>query len=281
MNVRMWQHRGDRRPTWRLLARARRRVGRPGRGRDGLQRIRPRPAGRTARDPGRDRGAAAHGRDRWPAATPWSPAGRRMSRSTRCAISPTAAAGSQGHAIAAALAALGARVTLVSGPVAVPDPPGVAVRHVETAAQMLAACQAALPADVAVCAAAVADWRVAHAADGKIEEEPGAAPPEPCAGAEPGHPGHAVRRRARAGRAGGRLRRRNRRPDGQCRRPSARAKAATGSSPTMSAPAPASWAATENEVHLVTADGAEDWPRDDQDGGRAGGWRPRIAEALA
>jgi phosphopantothenoylcysteine decarboxylase/phosphopantothenate--cysteine ligase len=80
--------------------------------------------------------------------------------------------GRQGHAIAAALATLGARVTLVSGPVAVPDPPGVAVRHIETAAEMLAACQAALPADVAVCAAAVADWRVAKAAHGKIKKQP-------------------------------------------------------------------------------------------------------------
>jgi phosphopantothenoylcysteine decarboxylase/phosphopantothenate--cysteine ligase len=81
--------------------------------------------------------------------------------------------GRQGHAIAAALAALGARVTLVSGPVGLPDPGGVAVRHVETAAEMLAACQAALPADVAVCAAAVADWRVANAAHGKIKKQPG------------------------------------------------------------------------------------------------------------
>ncbi len=85
--------------------------------------------------------------------------------------------GRQGHAIAGALAALGARVTLVSGPVGVADPPGVAVRHVETAAAMLDACQAALPADIAVCAAAVADWRVAHAAHGKIKKQPGRAAP--------------------------------------------------------------------------------------------------------
>jgi phosphopantothenoylcysteine decarboxylase/phosphopantothenate--cysteine ligase len=85
--------------------------------------------------------------------------------------------GRQGHAIAAALAALGARVTLVSGPVGVADPPGVTVHRVETAAQMLAACQEALPADVAVFAAAVADWHVAHAATGKIKKQPGAAPP--------------------------------------------------------------------------------------------------------
>src|SRR3954462_15759728 len=68
--------------------------------------------------------------------------------------------GRQGHAIAAAFVELGARVTLVSGPVNVADPTGVVVRHVESADEMLEACQAALPADVAVFAAAVADWRV-------------------------------------------------------------------------------------------------------------------------
>jgi phosphopantothenoylcysteine decarboxylase/phosphopantothenate--cysteine ligase len=77
--------------------------------------------------------------------------------------------GKQGHAIAAALAALGAEVTLVSGPVARPDPPGVEVRHVESAREMLEACRAALPADVAVCAAAVADWRAAEAAGQKMK----------------------------------------------------------------------------------------------------------------
>jgi phosphopantothenoylcysteine decarboxylase/phosphopantothenate--cysteine ligase len=85
--------------------------------------------------------------------------------------------GKQGHAIAAALAAAGARVTLVSGPVAIADPPGVLVRRVETAEQMLAACLAALPADVAVCAAAVADWRVANAAGQKLKKTPGGAAP--------------------------------------------------------------------------------------------------------
>ena len=77
------------------------------------------------------------------------------------------ASGKQGHAIAAALAALGAGVTLVTGPVARPDPPGVCVQHVESAQDMLDACQAALPVDLAVCAAAVADWRAAETADQK------------------------------------------------------------------------------------------------------------------
>jgi phosphopantothenoylcysteine decarboxylase/phosphopantothenate--cysteine ligase len=85
--------------------------------------------------------------------------------------------GKQGHAIAGALAALGARVTLVSGPVAQPDPPGVAVVRIESAREMLAACEAALPADAAVFAAAVADWRTARAADRKMKKVPGEAPP--------------------------------------------------------------------------------------------------------
>jgi phosphopantothenoylcysteine decarboxylase/phosphopantothenate--cysteine ligase len=83
--------------------------------------------------------------------------------------------GKQGHAIAAALAALGARVTLVSGPVGIADPAGVWTVKVETAAQMLAAVEAALPADIAVCAAAVGDWRVATAAQ-KLKKDGGAPP---------------------------------------------------------------------------------------------------------
>jgi phosphopantothenoylcysteine decarboxylase / phosphopantothenate---cysteine ligase len=67
--------------------------------------------------------------------------------------------GKQGHAIAAAAARAGAKVTLVSGPVAIPDPAGVTTLHVETAREMLAAVEAALPADCAIFCAAVADWR--------------------------------------------------------------------------------------------------------------------------
>ena len=79
--------------------------------------------------------------------------------------------GNQGHAIAQAAAELGARVTLVSGPVTLPDPPGVQVVHVETAQQMLEAVRAALPADVGIFAAAVADWRVANASQQKIKKD--------------------------------------------------------------------------------------------------------------
>lgn len=85
--------------------------------------------------------------------------------------------GRQGHAVAAALAALGARVTLVSGPVAVPDPSGVTVRRVETGREMLAACQAAHTATSAGSAAAVADWHVTGVSAGKLKKVPGAPPP--------------------------------------------------------------------------------------------------------
>ncbi|MBB2155875.1 bifunctional phosphopantothenoylcysteine decarboxylase/phosphopantothenate--cysteine ligase CoaBC [Gluconacetobacter diazotrophicus] len=85
--------------------------------------------------------------------------------------------GRQGYEIAAALAAHGARVTLVSGPVDIPPPPGVELRAVETAIQMQDACQDALPCDIAVCTAAVADWRVAQTSGHKMKKAPGAPPP--------------------------------------------------------------------------------------------------------
>ncbi len=81
--------------------------------------------------------------------------------------------GKQGHAIAAAAAAAGADVVLVSGPVEVPDPPGVTVMKVETAQQMLEAVEKALPADVAVFAAAVADWRAEQPSGHKIKKQEG------------------------------------------------------------------------------------------------------------
>jgi phosphopantothenoylcysteine decarboxylase / phosphopantothenate---cysteine ligase len=84
--------------------------------------------------------------------------------------------GRQGHAIAAAAAEAGAAVTLVSGPVAIPDPPGVAVVRVETAREMLEAVEAALPADIAVFAAAVADWRPEHEAGAKKIKKDGTGP---------------------------------------------------------------------------------------------------------
>ncbi len=171
--------------------------------------------------------------------------------------------GRQGHAIAAALAALGARVTLVSGPVDRARPRRRApCARVETAQQMLAACQAALPADIAVCAAAVADWRVASAATRQDQESrparrrprsswcptPTSWPPLAAPGPRPPAPGR-------------RLRRGNRRRCAPTPPPSARARAATGSSPTTSRPRPASWAARRTRCTWSPPTGIEDWPR--------------------
>jgi phosphopantothenoylcysteine decarboxylase/phosphopantothenate--cysteine ligase len=86
--------------------------------------------------------------------------------------------GKQGHAIASAAASAGAAVTLISGPVTVPDPPYVTVIKVESARDMLAAVETALPVDVGVFAAAVADWRVKDAGAQKIKKIPGARIPE-------------------------------------------------------------------------------------------------------
>ncbi|MBW0156719.1 bifunctional phosphopantothenoylcysteine decarboxylase/phosphopantothenate--cysteine ligase CoaBC [Sedimentimonas flavescens] len=79
--------------------------------------------------------------------------------------------GAQGTALAAALRDLGARVTFVTGPASVPPPPGVQVVRVETAREMLEAVQAALPAEAAIFAAAVADWRVANATGQKMKKD--------------------------------------------------------------------------------------------------------------
>ena len=84
--------------------------------------------------------------------------------------------GKQGHAIAEALSQLGAETVLVTGPVTLPDPTGLSVVHVETAREMLEACEKALPADVAVFAAAVADWRVKDPAGRKLKKSVGGPP---------------------------------------------------------------------------------------------------------
>ncbi len=86
--------------------------------------------------------------------------------------------GKQGHGIAAAAVNAGADVTLISGPVNLPDPPGAKVIKVESAREMLRAVERALPADVAIFAAAVADWRVANAGEQKLKKRPGHTAPE-------------------------------------------------------------------------------------------------------
>ncbi len=85
--------------------------------------------------------------------------------------------GKQGHAIAQALSDVGAVVTLVSGPVNIPDPQGVETIHIETAQEMVETCENTLPADITVCAAAVSDWRVECCADNKIKKGANKAPP--------------------------------------------------------------------------------------------------------
>ncbi|WP_159977489.1 MULTISPECIES: phosphopantothenate--cysteine ligase family flavoprotein [unclassified Novosphingobium] len=85
--------------------------------------------------------------------------------------------GKQGFAIAAAAAEAGARVTLIAGPVHLPTPPGVERVDVESALEMAGAVEAALPADIAVMVAAVADWRVARSAEQKLKNKNGGAPP--------------------------------------------------------------------------------------------------------
>ena len=165
--------------------------------------------------------------------------------------------GRQGHAIAAALAALGARVTLVSGPVSVADPAGVRVQRVETAREMLAACEAALPADIFVAAAAVADWRVAAEATQKMKKEPGAGAPVLNMALNPDILArlsrHAARPRLVVGFA-------------------AETEQVVGHAQAKLARKGCDWVIAndvsgdvmgglENRVHLVTAQGVEDWPR--------------------
>ena len=166
--------------------------------------------------------------------------------------------GRQGTAIAAALLRLGARVTLVSGPTAQPTPPGAELCRVETAAEMLAACQAALPADVAVCAAAVADWHV-DPAEHKLKKQPGAAPPtlvlrpNPDILATLAVPGP-LRPRLVVGFAA----------ETQDLAANAAAKRARKGCDWIVAndvrPATGIMAGEANQVRLVTAEGAEDWP---------------------
>jgi phosphopantothenoylcysteine decarboxylase/phosphopantothenate--cysteine ligase len=168
--------------------------------------------------------------------------------------------GRQGHAIAAALADLGARVTLVSGPVTVPNPPGVTVRAVESAREMLEACQAALPADIAVFAAAVADWRVANAAEGKIKKQAGQpAPalelvPNPdilatIAAAGPNRPRLVVGFAAETN---------DLMENAQAKRLRKNADWIVANDVS---PATGIMGGEENAVHILSAEGVEDWPR--------------------
>ncbi|MEK7246225.1 MAG: bifunctional phosphopantothenoylcysteine decarboxylase/phosphopantothenate--cysteine ligase CoaBC [Pseudomonadota bacterium] len=184
--------------------------------------------------------------------------------------------GKQGHAIAHALRRAGARVTLVTGPVALPDPPGVMTIHVESAREMLGACERALPADVAVCAAAVADWRAASVAGTKIKKT--GRPPSLALAENPdilGTLARAGKRRARlvigfAAETGDLL-------------ANARKKlAAKGCDWILANDVSAGtgvFAGDVNTVHLVSARGAESWPALTKDA-LATRLARRIADAL-
>lgn len=187
--------------------------------------------------------------------------------------------GRQGAAIAAALAGLGARVSFVTGPAEAPRPGGVEVIEVETAREMLAAVEAALPADAAVFAAAVADWRVTAESGSKVKKDGSGRPPalelsenpdilKAVAGMGAGRPRLVVGFAAEtddvlANATAKRLR-----------------KGADWLVANDVSPATGIMGGTENAVTLITADGAEPWPRMSK-AETAARLAARIAEALA
>lgn len=168
--------------------------------------------------------------------------------------------GKQGHAIATALARLGADVTLITGPVRLADPAGVRTIHVETAREMLGAALGSLPADVAVCAAAVADWTVSNASKEKRKKDPGAPPPAIELAANP----DILATLSEAGSARPRL------VIGFAAETEkvlehAKAKLARKGCDWIVAndvsPATGTFGGDFNSVHLISASGTEDWPR--------------------
>jgi phosphopantothenoylcysteine decarboxylase / phosphopantothenate---cysteine ligase len=201
---------------------------------------------------------------------------------TREAIDPVRylsnhSSGKQGYAVAAALGALGAEVTLVSGPTALPAAAGVRRVDVESAREMAAACQAALPADVAVLAAAVADWRVEAIAPRKLKKTPGGAPEplrlveNPDILAELSRPGPA-RPRLVVGFAA----------ETEALEANARAKLARKGCDWIVANdvSKGVFDAEDNEVLLVSDEGVETWARTSKTA-LAARLAARIAEALA
>lgn len=167
--------------------------------------------------------------------------------------------GRQGHAIAAALARHGAATTLVSGPTNLPDPAGVNVIHIETAQQMLDACQAALPADVAVCAAAVADWRVTTEATEKVKKTKGKLPTlamteNPDVLATLSAAGNARPQLV----IGFAAETENIVANAQAKRTS---KGCDWLLANDVSPESGTFGGAHNTIHLVSADGVEDWPR--------------------
>ncbi len=178
--------------------------------------------------------------------------------------------GKQGHAIAGALARLGAETVLVSGPTAEADPAGVEVRHIESAEDMLGACMAALPADVAVCAAAVSDWRAAKEAGQKIKKN-GGKPPALALATNPdilaslaaagnARPALVVGFAAETEKVVAHARDKRKR------------KGCDWILANDVSPETGTFGGTMNTIHLISADGVEDWPRLSKD---------EVAERLA
>lgn len=171
--------------------------------------------------------------------------------------------GRQGHAIAAAAARSGASVTLVSGPVALPDPVGVTVVRVETARDMLQAVEESLPVDVAVMAAAVADWRPLAASDDKIKKDGSGTVPALHLSENPdilrtvGH--HARRPRLVVGFA---AETNDVIVNGKAK---LRRKGADLIVANDVSPAGGVMGGERNTVHIISAEGVEDWPTMDKD----------------
>ena len=166
--------------------------------------------------------------------------------------------GKQGHAIAAAMARMGAETILVTGPTRETDPPGVAVIHVETALQMLEACQGVLPVDVAVCAAAVSDWRPANAGNQKIKKN--GAPPKLTLAENP----DILKTLAMAGNGRPRLVVGFAAETGDViakAKPKLAAKGCDWIVANDVAPGTQTFGGDDNSVHLITADGVDSWPR--------------------
>jgi phosphopantothenoylcysteine decarboxylase/phosphopantothenate--cysteine ligase len=187
--------------------------------------------------------------------------------------------GRQGTAIAEALASRGARVTFVTGPAEAPRPRGCTVVEVETAAAMLAAVEAALPADAAVFAAAVADWRVTSASGSKMKKDASGAPPALALAENPdilATIAHLTERRPRlvVGFAA-------ETDDVVANATSKRGrKGADWIVANDVSPATGIMGGTENAAILITADGAETWPRMSKQA-TADALADRIARALA
>ena len=259
MNVRMWQHAATQANVATLRARRRHRH-RPRRRRDGLRRIRPGPPARAGRDPVAPALPTAFAVERRRASGPL--AGKHIlvtAGPTHEPIDPVRvianrSSGKQGFAIAAAAAAAGARVTLVAGPVALPTPGGVARIDVETAEQMADAVEHALPGDAAILVAAVADWRVEpspdQAQEGRRPARSSRFAPNPDILATLGQ--HPDRPRLLVGFA-------------------AETEDVVANAAAKRAAKGADWivandvsgdvmGGARNQVHLVTADGVEDWP---------------------